>query len=402
MERIIAHIDMDAFFASVEQVKRPWLKGKPIGVTNHPDGRSVIATASYEARAYGIKSGMPVKEALKLFPGLILVKGDASLYEKISDGIYEILVHYAPNVERFSIDEAFLDLTYAAKDYNSATEIGIKIKKEIFEKYLLPSTIGISYNKLIAKMASKEAKPNGLLVITKEEVDDFLKKLPVSKIPGIGKKIEEALKKKFDVETIAELQNIELNELIKAFHTYGLFIYNAAHGIDNSEVIPEYERDDEKSIGNSTTLDFDTDDIEIIKGVLRRLSSNVCYRLRNRNLLTERLTLTIRYEDFSTFSHSKNIEKTNLDSQIYTEALKLFFEIYNGQKVRLLGVTARNLSETPYTLFEHKEDKNEKLVSALDKAKKKIGDESVSYANSINLRFRLANKKISGGNSSAL
>ncbi|BAL81163.1 DNA polymerase IV [Caldisericum exile] len=402
MEKIIAHIDMDAFFASIEQVRRPWLKGKPIGVTNHPDGRSVIATASYEARAYGIKSGMPVKEALKLFPDLILVKGDANLYEKISDGIYEILIKYAPNVERFSIDEAFLDLTYKAKDYEEARTIGINIKKEIFERFSLPSTIGISYNKLVAKIASKEAKPNGLLVVRKEEADHFLKKLPVSKIPGVGKKIEEALKKKFNVETIEQLQKIELNELIKVFHTYGVFIYNAAHGIDNSEVIAEFEKEEEKSVGNSTTLDFDTDDIEIIKGVLRRLSSNVCYRLRLKNLLTERITLTIRYEDFSTFSHSKNIPKTNLDSQIYSEVLNLFFEIYNGQKVRLLGVTARHLSHIPYTLFEHHEDKNEKLASAIDKARIKMGDESVSYANSVNLRFRLANKKISGGNSSAL
>ncbi|MGB9833049.1 MAG: DNA polymerase IV, partial [Caldisericum exile] len=163
MEKIIAHIDMDAFFASIEQARRPWLKGKPIGITNHPDGRSVIATASYEARTYGIKSGMPVKEALKLFPNLILVKGDMNLYEKISDEIYEILIRYAPTVERFSIDEAFLDLTYKVKDYEEARVIGLEIKKEIFDKFSLPSTIGISYNKLIAKIASKEAKPNGLL-----------------------------------------------------------------------------------------------------------------------------------------------------------------------------------------------------------------------------------------------
>lgn len=402
MEKIIAHIDMDAFFASIEQVRRPWLRGKPIGITNHTDGRSVIATASYEARAYGIKSGMPVKKALKLFPGLILVKGDADLYEKISDGIYEILIKYAPSVERFSIDEAFLDLTYAVKDYEEAKNIGIKIKREISEKFFLPSTVGISYNKLIAKMASKEAKPNGLLVITQNDVDAFLKKLPISKIPGIGKKIEEALKKKFNVETIEELQKIDLNELIKTFHSYGMFIYNAAHGIDNSEVIADYEKDEEKSIGNSTTLDFDTDDIEIIKGVLRRLSANVSYRLRVRNFLTERITLIVRYEDFSTFSHSKNIEKTNLDFKIYESALKLFFEIYNGQKIRLLGVIARNLTHIPITLFQQNEDRNEKLAKALDSARNNIGDESISYANSINLKFRLSNKKISGGNASAL
>ncbi|MGB9769122.1 MULTISPECIES: DNA polymerase IV [Caldisericum] len=402
MEKIIAHIDMDAFFASIEQARRPWLKGKPIGITNHPDGRSVIATASYEARTYGIKSGMPVKEALKLFPNLILVKGDMNLYEKISDEIYEILIRYAPTVERFSIDEAFLDLTYKVKDYEEARVIGLEIKKEIFDKFSLPSTIGISYNKLIAKIASKEAKPNGLLVITKEEADTFLRKLQVSKIPGVGKKIEEVLKKKFNVETIEQLQKIGINELIKVFHTYGVFIYNAAHGIDNSEVVAEFEKEEEKSIGNSTTLDFDTDDIEVIKGVLRRLSSNICYRLRLKSLLAKRITLTIRYEDFSTFSHSKNIEKTNLDSQIYQEVLKLFFEIYSGQKVRLLGVSATHLSHIPYTLFNHNEEKNEKLLTAIDKVRNKIGNESISYANSVNLKFRLANKKISGGNSSAL
>jgi len=395
VERIIAHIDMDAFFASVEQVRRPWLKGKPIGVTNHLGERGVIATASYEARACGIKSGMPVKTALKILPSLILIKGDITLYEQISDKIYGILIQYAPVVERFSIDEAFLDLTYKVKSFEEGEKIALKIKEEIKNTLGLPSTIGISFNKLLAKIASKEGKPDGLLLVTKENFQSFLKDLPLSRIPGIGKKIETRIKEIYGAEKIGELQKIGLNELIKTFHSYGAFIYNAIHGIDNSEVTGEGEVK-EKSIGNSTTLKSDTDSIEVIKGVIRMLSSNICFRLRRKNLLAERITITIRYEDFSTFSHSKNIEGTDSEEEIFKGSLSLFNEIYNGEKVRLLGITLSKLRDRAITLFKEMKDKDETLSKAVDTAKEKFGIDTLCYANSINLRIKLQERKISG------
>lgn len=396
MKKIIAHLDMDAFFASVEQVRKPWLKGKPIGVTNHPNGRSVIATASYEARPYGIKSGMPVKTAIKLLPTLIIVKGDMAIYEKISDEIYEILKRYAPAVEKFSIDEAFLDLTFKAHTFEEAKQIATNIKAEIYAKFKLPSTIGISINKLLAKIASKEGKPNGLFVIKEEDIDNFMKDLPISKIPGIGKKIEEKIKNLYGVEKAGELQKVPIQELIKTFHSYGVFIYNAIRGIDNSEVIPEYEIEKEKSIGNSTTLDFDTDNLDIIKGVIRKLSSNVGYRLRTRNFLAKRITLTLRYEDFSTFLHGKDVSATNSDEEIYKVANVLFNEIYNGERVRLLGVTASKLEHPKIGLFEEGPQKDKKLINALDSVRKKFGDEITNYANNIYLDIKLSQRRISG------
>lgn len=396
MERIIAHLDMDAFFASVEQVRKPWLKGKAIGVSNHPNGRSVIATASYEARVYGIKSGMPIKEALKKLPSLIIVKGDMNLYEEISDKIYEILKKYAPSIERFSIDEAFLDFSYIAKNYDNARTIALSIKEDILRQTQLTCTIGISYNKLVSKIASKQAKPDGLLIIKKEEAFDFLRNLNVSKIPGIGNKIEKKLKEHFNVITIEDLQKINLNELIRVFHSYGVFLYQSARGIDESKVIDEFEKKQEKSIGNSTTLDFDTDNIDIIKSVLKKISANVGFRLRSKNFLTTKILLTIRYEDFTTFSYQTTVHETNNDYTIYEASLKTFRQNYSGKKVRLLGITATNLKSNDQGLFNKSKTKEENILTAIDTIKKKFNDATISYADTLTLDTLFFSKKISG------
>lgn len=400
MERIIAHIDMDAFFASIEQVKKPWLKGKAIAVSGNPNGRSVIATASYEARKYGVKAGMPLSTARKFCPYLIILKGNMEEYETISENLYNLFCEFSPAVEYYSIDEVFMDLTYVAKEFEAALSLGKLIKNEVLEQFHLTCSVGISYNKLMSKIASKLCKPDGLMAITKEEAQEILKKLPVSKITGIGRKTEMLLKEKFNVEIVGELQKVQLDELVKVFHSYGKFLYNASRGIDDSSIITFVDKDDPKSVGNSITLERDTDDVLEIKAVLKMLSAKVASRLRIGKFQCRSIKLTIRYEDFYTFTHGKEIPPTSLDSDIYNISLQLFREVYNGCKVRLLGVSASLLDKSEaLRLFDELQTlKEEKLVLAMDDLRQRYGYDKLEYGsiNALKGDFVFQDKKISG------
>jgi DNA polymerase-4 len=401
MDRIIMHIDMDAFFASIEQASKPWLRGKPIAVSGNPNGRSVIATASYEARVYGIKSGMPLKTAKSFYPHLIVLKGNMNEYERVSKELYELFWKFAPAVERFSIDEVFMELTYSVKDFDEAYEIGRRIKDEVKKKFGITCTIGISVNKLLAKIAAKLAKPDGLIALKQNDIDSVLNGLPVRKITGIGKKTELTLKEKFGVEKIEDLKKISLADLVSVFHSYGNFLYNACRGIDNSPLITIIDKEEAKSIGNSVTFDADTDNIIYIKAILRMLSSHVALRLREESFSCSVLTITVRYEDFYTTTHRKTMSSTNADGDLYEEAIKLFYEIYNGSKVRLLGITASKLihSEKANNLFSGEYiEKENKLLEAMDSLRKRFGFKITEYGNEnfTDREFVLTDKKIGG------
>jgi DNA polymerase-4 len=390
MKKIIMHIDMDAFFASIEQNRKPWLRGKPVGVTGNPDGRSVIATASYEARVFGVKSGMPLGTAKRLCPEIILVQSNFDEYIKVSKELINLFCSFSPAVEEFSIDEAFLDLTYVAKDFNEAYKLGSIIKKSVREKFNLACTIGISFNKLLAKMAAKLSKPDGLKMIRYDELQSILEPLPVGKITGIGRKTELALKEKFNVETIGQLQKIPLIELIAVFHTYGKFLYNVSRGIDNSGVITEIDREDAKSIGNSITFDSDTDGLSFIKGILRFLSSRVADRLRRANFYCSFVKVTIRYSNFNTINHGKSIPPTNLDSMVFKTSTELFEESFReGSKVRLLGVSVCGLTKgIDLSLYDDKSLKKEgKVLLAMDDIRTRFGFDKVNYGST-----KLSNK----------
>jgi DNA polymerase-4 len=390
MKKIIMHIDMDAFFASIEQNRKPWLRGKPVGVTGNPDGRSVIATASYEARVFGVKSGMPLGTAKRLCPEIILVQSDFDEYIRISKELINLLSFFSPAVEEFSVDEAFLDLTYVVKDFDEAYKLGSIIKKSVREKFNLACTIGISFNKLLAKVAVKLSKPDGLKMIRYDEVQSILEPLPVGKITGIGRKTELTLKEKFNVETIGQLQKISLNELIAVFHTYGKFLYNTSLGIDTSLVITAVDREDARSIGNSMTFDSDTDDFDFIKGVLRFLSGKVADRLRNANFYCRSVTITIRYSNFNTINHGKSISPTNLDSMVFKTSTELFEESFReGSKVRLLGVSVCGLTRgIDLSLYGDKSFKKEgKVLLAMDDIRTRFGFDKVNYGST-----KLSNK----------
>jgi len=379
--RIIMHIDMDAFFASVEQAENSDLKGKPIAISGNVEGRSVVSAASYEARRYGVHSAMPLKLAKKLCPNLILIQGNMAKYVRISKEIVSLYYNFCPAIEYSSIDEVFMDFTYTVKNFNEAIETGDRIRQAVKDKFHITCTVGISYNKLLAKLGSKLAKPDGLMVIRKEGTEKVLNDLPVSKITGIGKKTESTLLSSFNVRTLGELKEISIEALTRVFHSYGKFLYNAARGIDDSSVITPMEEEEAKSIGHSITFPADTDKIVYIKSILELLSEKVGSRIRGHHLFSTVITLTVRYADFTTKTHRKIIAETNSDKKIYETAVLLFEELYvRGRTVRLLGISASGLSkDNSSLLFKDKEEiKNQKIEETMDSIRKRFGFYSVN------------------------
>ncbi len=383
MKRIIMHIDMDAFFASVEIREKPWLKGKPVAISGDISKRSVIATASYEARKCGVHSAMPVFKALKLCPKLILIKANHKKYEEISRKIRKIFYSYSPATETASIDEAFIDLSHRAKDFEEARRMAEEIKEKIEEKFRLPLTIGIAPNKLLAKLGSKLGKPNGLKVILPEETEPLLKDIPVDKISGIGQKTAEILKNKFNVRTLGELKEVPLISLYNIFKSYAVFLHNASRGIDHTPVIPDYEKKQSKSVGNSMTFPFDTNNFDYLNDVLKYLSDTVAKRLRTSKLYSKSVILIIRYHDFKTITKRKKLRPTNTSKAIYLTALSILREIKTKDKIRLIGITATDLvNSPPLTLFDvPKEIKNTEIIEkTMDKLRVKYGKQIVNYA----------------------
>jgi DNA polymerase-4 len=379
--RIIIHIDMDAFFASVEQAENSGLKGKPIAISGNVESRSVVSAASYEARRYGVHSAMPLKMAKKLCPNLILIQGDMAKYARISKELVSLYYDFCPAIEYYSIDEVFMDFSYTVKDFDEAEKVGNKIRKEVKDRFHITCTVGVSYNKLLAKLASKLAKPDGLMVIRREEAGKILDSLPVGRITGIGKKTENALLNSFSVKTVGELKEIPIKALTRVFHSYGKFLYNAARGIDDSPVITPMEEEEAKSIEHSITFPLDTDKTDYIKSVLELLSEKVGSRIREHHFFSTVITLTVRYADFTTKTHRKTIVETNSDKKIYETAVLLFDELYiKGRKVRLLGISASGFSKDNSSLLfkDKEEEKDQKIEETMDSIRKRFGFYSVN------------------------
>jgi DNA polymerase-4 len=386
MGRIIMHIDMDAFFVSVELRDKPWLMGKPVAVAGNSNKRSVIATASYKARECGVHSAMPLFIAKRLCKNLVVLKTNIEKYSRISRELVTMYNSLCPAVEQFSIDEAFLDLTYTVKNFIEAKAFANKVKTEIKNKFGLPCTVGIGSNKLLTKLASKLGKPNGLFVINDENKENILKDLSVNKISGIGNKTVQKLYDEFGVKTLGNLRNIPIMELYSVFHSYAIFLHNASFGKDDSPVIPDYEKPQERSISHSTTFPFDTDDINYISKVLKYLSEKIGIRLRKKNLFAKSVIIVIRYSNFHTVSKSKRIFATDSTKIIYLEAISLFKNTYTGGKIRLVGVMVNHLcKDETLSLFE--QEKKYKIIdSVLDKVKLKYGDSIADYGSLIGFK----------------
>ncbi|HYA90065.1 MAG TPA: DNA polymerase IV [Thermodesulfobacteriota bacterium] len=379
-DRIILHIDMDAFFISVEQRDNPSLRGKPAAVCGSLS-RSVVTSATYEARPYGIRAGMSTQEAKRRCPQLILVEGNHSKYTETAARIFSILKEYTPLVEVASIDEAYLDITESLLLFQSPLHIAQSIKDQIREKEELTCSIGVAPNKLLAKLGSGLKKPDGLVVIQKEDVEGILKNLPVSKLYGIGPKLTEALNS-IGIFTCRQLGKFPVSVLSKKFGVIGERLHEMGLGLDDSPVVPFDEEEDAKSISHSVTLEEDTSDPKLLRKVLLQLSERVSRRMRREGFYGKRIAITIRYSDFFTFSKQKTLSKWVMSgNEIFQYAFEIFRSISHPKPIRLLGVGVSQLKKEwcQLGLFE-KREKRDNLLKAMDRVNERFGDWTLTWA----------------------
>jgi DNA polymerase-4 len=379
MDRIILHIDMDAFFISVEQRDDPSLRGKPAAVCGSLS-RSVVTSATYEARPFGIRAGMPIQEARRRCPGLILVEGNHSKYTETSARIFTVLKEFTPIVEVASIDEAYLDITGSLLLFKSPLHIAQSIKDRIRKQEDLTCSIGVAPNKLLAKLGSRLKKPDGLSVIEKEKIQDLLEDLPVSRLHGIGPKLAESLKS-INIFTCGQLGRFPVSFLIKRFGVIGERLHEMGMGLDESPVVPFDEEEDAKSISHSVTLEEDTSDADLLRKVLLQLSERVSRRMRKEGFYGCRVVLTVRYSDFFTFSKQKTLSRgMNSGNEIFRHSLEIFESIQHPRPIRLLGVGVSQLKKEwcQQDLFE-KREKKDNLLKAMDRVNEKFGDWTLTW-----------------------
>jgi len=346
-KRIIFHIDMDHFFTAVEEREHPEYKGKPVIVGANPKegkGRGVVSTCNYEARKFGVRSGMPISRAWKLCPQAIYLPVNYELYVKVSNGIMDKLREYSEKFEQWGIDEAFLDVTSRVKDYAEAEALARLIKKEIYESEKLTCSIGIGPNKLVAKIASDIQKPDRLTIVREDETERFLALLPVRKLLWVGRKTEQKLET-LGIKTIGDLARYDPTVLAEKFGVMGTQIYLMAHGIDKSEV---EERGEIKSISREITFEEDTSDFNIIINTLDKLSEEVCNDALRQNLYFKTVTIKVRYENFETHTHSRTLPLITNRLQDLRKAAKELIQNYLrlDRKVRLIGLRVSNFAST--------------------------------------------------------
>ena len=381
MERNILHIDMDAFYAAIEQRDNPDLRGLPVIIgSRHP--RSVVSTASYEARTFGVHSAMPMVKALKLCPEAICIPPNLKKYQNVSEKIMQIFNKYTDLVEALSLDEAFLDVSGSQRIFGNPRVIAQRIKENIKEQVGLTCSIGISYNKFLAKLASDLEKPNGMTVICKEDIKNKVWPLPINKMWGIGPKSSIKLEK-CNIRTIGQLAQTDLNFLQNILGSWGAEVYHMANGIDNRPVVPHREA---HSIGHETTFLEDTVDLEFIKMVLLDLAQEVGRRLRSQKIKGKTIVLKLRYSDFKTITRNHTLmECTDRDDLIYKIAIGLFKTNYDKNKsLRLIGITVTGLTtgeeHKQISLFPVENEKSNILYQALDKINSKYGEKTVTRA----------------------
>jgi DNA polymerase-4 len=378
--RTIMHIDMNAFFASVEQQANPELRGKPIAVVGG-HGRTVITTSSYEARARGVKTGMATWEARRACPELIIVVGDNRKYTSTSRRIMEMMGDYTPEVEVFSIDEAFLDVTNSLSLFGSPERIAFLIKARILQNFGITCSIGIAPNKLLAKLASDMKKPDGLTIIRPGDVARTMECLPVKELCGIGKRMERRLLL-MSIYTCGELGRCDEARLTRKFGVIGKRLKEMGQGVDNSPVIPFGEEDDVKSVGHSSTLERDIDDPEEIRRFLLQLSEMVGSRARRYGVSGKTIHLYVRYADFFSSWGKQTTLKSyiNLSDEIHKAAMSILSTVELEQPVRLLGISLSNLKHQAeqLPLFEN-ERKKLFATQAMDKVNDRFGTMAVTF-----------------------
>jgi len=385
----ILHIDMDAFFVSVELLTRPDLRGLPVIVGGQRDQRGVVTSASYEARRFGVHSAMPLRTAGKLCPEGIFLDGHHGLYEKWSDRVAEILGKFSPVVEMASIDEAYLDLSGTERLLGPPLAAANKLLRAISSETGLPSSGGLGASRLVAKVASDQAKPRGLVWVPPGSEAAFLAPLAARKIPGIGRVTESGLKS-LGIETVGQLQMIPLERLEEVFGRWGTALFRKARGIDSYEFFVDAEP---KSLSHNQTFGVDTNDRELLESTLSYLCQKASKRLRDAGLHARTVGLTLRYKDFKTITRHQTLpEPSDLDTVFFKALRELFSCAWDGKAMlRLVGVDFSMFapgSGQLELLDPGRREKLERLARATDGLRDRFGFSRVQFGGSLNVKGR--------------
>ncbi len=375
--RTIMHVDMDAFFASVEILDNPDYKGKPVIVGGRKDSpRGVVSAASYEARKFGVRSAMPISKAVVLCPHGIFVPGRMDRYQEISRQIHDLFPQVSPLIEPLSIDEAFLDMSGCEHFYTSLEDMGLHLKKLIKQETGLTASVGIAPNKFLAKLASDWRKPDGLFVIRPEDVQKFLYELPVNKIWGVGKKSEERLHQ-LGLYHVKDILPHSLEWLQKNVgEALGNQIYHLARGLDERPVVANQKA---KSIGQETTFSEDQESLPFLRHQLAQMSENVGWRLREQGFYARTVSIKVRFHNFKTITRSHSLNYSfNDDDTIFSEALQLLNDI-KLQPIRLLGVTVSNFSVgSQLSLFSSEDQPKGQVSEVMDTINRKFAPGTIT------------------------
>jgi len=384
--RIILHVDLDAFFAAVEQRDHPELRGKPVIVGGGgPNDRGVVSTASYEARVFGVHSAMSLREAGRLCPTGIFLPVDGARYQDASKAVMAVLRRFTPLVEPISIDEAFLDVTGSMILFCDGAAIGRRIKDEVKASVELTISVGVATTKLVAKIASDLRKPDGLVVVEPGDEEAFLAPLEIRRLWGVGEKSATVLHE-YGVSTIGDLAALPDDLLVRRFGKHGASLAQRARGIDDD---PVGGRDAAKSIGHEHTFDVDTSDREVIERTLLGMSEGVAGRLRDSGVRASTITVKIRDTTFRTITRQRTLpEPTDLTDPIFRTALELARPEVRGLRIRLLGVTASGLGEREQlSLFAADDPRRRKVTEAADEVRHRFGERAITRARLVGSRL---------------
>ncbi len=381
MRRII-HLDMDAFYAAVEVRDDPSLRGKPVIVSGHPQGRGVVAAASYEARRFGVRSAMPLSQARRICPQAIILPTRFEKYRESSEEVLGVISSYTPLVEQVALDEWFLDVTGSERLFGPAGEMAERMRAQIVERTGLTASAGVAPNKFLAKIASDLEKPDGLVIVPPEGVGPFLEGLSVSKIWGVGKVTERALRE-MGIRTIGELAGRPSGELTARLGRVGEHLYRLARGIDEEPVVPEWEP---KSIGHEETFERDVDEIDFLRRILLEQSEQVARRARTAGYKGRSVTVKLRYSNFKTMSRTGTLpHPTDQAQEIFREGVRQLNRVeLTGRRVRLLGLSLSGLvgaeGQDQLSLFAARRERMERATRALDEIWDRFGRRAIRLA----------------------
>ena len=366
---------MDCFFAAVEALDNPDYRGKPVIVGGPRDSvRAVVSTCSYEARAYGVRSAMPMSQAARLCPHATFVPGNMARYVQVSREIMRVLEAFTPIMQQVSIDEAFLDMTGCEHFYTNALDLGTQIKQAIKDASGLTASVGIAQNKFLAKLASSKSKPDGLLVICPDDVDAFLSPLPVRDVWGVGEKGERSLAR-YGIETVEDLRLWSKEWLVEQYGKWGAQLYDLARGIDDDPVVADEEQ---KSFGSESTFDEDIADRYELVQYLAQHARRVGSRLRGAGRLARTVTIKVKFADFSQVTRSKTMAEPFDDyDTIYNTACTLLDEIDMGMAVRLIGLSVSGLSDCRQLSLFGSDNRNCAIDDVLDELSQRYGSKGV-------------------------